>query len=70
MLGEPRSHVFGSISDGIFEGKIISHPASYYVEKAHHYFPKGENTSFHSVIYAEHHVEDPYEHMRTGMFDL
>jgi disintegrin and metalloproteinase domain-containing protein 10 len=65
-LGEAGSYVFGSISDGVFEGKIVSPQGSYYVEKALHYFPKDSNKTSHSVIYAESDIEDPYEHIRTG----
>lgn len=64
--GEAGSYVFGSISDGVFEGKIVSPQGSYYVEKVHHYFPKDSNKTFHSVIYSEGDIEDPYEHLRTG----
>ncbi|ENN72213.1 hypothetical protein YQE_11143, partial [Dendroctonus ponderosae] len=65
---EPDSKVFGSISEGVFEGKIVSPSGSYYVEKAHHYFPQKThpNRTFHSVIYHEDHVHDPYEAMREG----
>lgn len=64
--GEPGSTVFGSILDGVFEGKIISPSESYYVEKASRYFPKNNNASFHTVVYKESDVEDPYRHIRTG----
>lgn len=64
--GEPESKVFGSLIDGVFEGKIVSPRGSFYVEKARHYFPHSDNKTFHSVIYHEGHVEDPYEHMREG----
>ncbi|KAF7272279.1 hypothetical protein GWI33_014925 [Rhynchophorus ferrugineus] len=66
--GEPDSEVFGSIRDGIFEGKIVLPKGSFYVEKAHHYFPheKHPNLTFHSVIYQEDHVQDPYENIREG----
>lgn len=66
--GEPGSSVFGSVIDGVFEGKIMSHKGSYYVEKARHYFPQTalKNNTFHSVIYHENHIEDPYEHLRVG----
>ncbi|KAK7871976.1 hypothetical protein R5R35_004767 [Gryllus longicercus] len=63
---EPGSHVFGSLSDGIFEGKIVTNKGSFYVERAYRYFPKDANTTFHSVIYAENDIEDPYEKVRTG----
>jgi hypothetical protein len=62
--------VFGSLIDGVFEGKIVSPKGSYFVEKAHHYFPRTThpNSTFHSVIYHEDHVQDPYEHVREGEF--
>ncbi|XP_012251802.2 disintegrin and metalloproteinase domain-containing protein 10 isoform X2 [Athalia rosae] len=68
VLGESGSHVFGSISDGVFHGKIIS-PSSggWYIEKAHHYFPPHEiNETLHSVIYHENDVDDPYANIREG----
>ncbi|KAJ8947906.1 hypothetical protein NQ314_008530 [Rhamnusium bicolor] len=68
FTGEPGSSVFGSLIDGVFEGKIISPKGSYFVEKAHHYFPHTEhpNRTFHSVIYQEDHVNDPYADQREG----
>ncbi|CAH1126819.1 unnamed protein product [Ceutorhynchus assimilis] len=68
LIGEPKSKVFGSIIDGVFEGKIISPKGAYFVEKAHHYFPHKThpNRTFHSVIYHEDHVHDPYEGIRQG----
>lgn len=68
FIGEPDSKVFGSIMEGVFEGKIVSPKGSYYVEKAHHYFPHKThpNRTFHSVIYHEDHVHDPYESVREG----
>lgn len=68
LIGEPGSKVFGSIIDGVFEGKIVSPKGSYYVEKARHYFPhaKHPNRTFHSIIYHEDHVHDPYEDVREG----
>lgn len=68
MLGEPDSLVFGSIIDGVFEGKIVTDRDSYYVEKAKHYFPNWTHLDygFHSVIYNENHVEDPYANRREG----
>lgn len=66
--GEPGSHVFGSISDGVFHGKIISpRGGAWYVEKAYYYFPPHEiNDTLHSVIYHENNVDDPYAHLRKG----
>ncbi|XP_046391410.1 disintegrin and metalloproteinase domain-containing protein 10 [Ischnura elegans] len=71
LVGEPNSYAFGSISGGVFEGKIVSPVGgSFYVERAHHYFPSGRenvtNHTFHSVIYTDGDVEDPYEKQRTG----
>ncbi|XP_069703411.1 disintegrin and metalloproteinase domain-containing protein 10 isoform X1 [Periplaneta americana] len=66
ILGEAESYVYGSISDGVFQGKIVSPKGSYYVEKAHYYFPKDSNKTFHSIIYSESDIQDPYEHLRTG----
>ncbi|CAH1186905.1 unnamed protein product [Phyllotreta striolata] len=69
VLGVPKSSAFGSIIDGVFEGKIIMpKKGAFYVEKAHHYFPHAvyPNKTFHSVIYHEDHVEDPYARNRTG----
>ncbi|CAH0559198.1 unnamed protein product [Brassicogethes aeneus] len=66
--GEPDSVVFGSVIDGVFEGKIVTSKDAYFVEKAHYYFPHEQhpNKTFHSVIYHDHHVEDPYAHKREG----
>lgn len=69
--------MFGSLLDGIFEGKIISPSAgSYYVEKASRYFPpeslkmdNGSTVNFHSVVYKETDVENPYENHETGTFE-
>lgn len=66
--GEPGSTVFGSILDGHFEGKIVSSTSgAYYVEKASRYFPKNTNSSFHTLVYKESDVEDPYANIREGM---
>lgn len=69
VLGEPESVVFGSLLDGVFEGKIVSpSTGAYYVEKASRYFPaeplKTNTTEldFHSIVYKETDVDDPHEH--------
>lgn len=67
VLGEPNSHVFGSIHDGVFEGKIITENDAYYIEHAKRYFPNGthHDYGFHSVIYNERDVaDDPFAHRR------
>jgi disintegrin and metalloproteinase domain-containing protein 10 len=72
VIGDPHSEVFGSIIDGVFEGKIITAKDSYFIEKARHYFKnvshqlEHHDEPFHSVIYNEKHVDDPYQHKRTG----
>uniref|UniRef100_A0A348G5Z3 ADAM10 endopeptidase n=1 Tax=Odontomachus monticola TaxID=613454 RepID=A0A348G5Z3_ODOMO len=68
LIGEPDSYVFGSVSDGVFHGKIISPKSgAWYVERAHYYFPPHEvNETLHSVIYHENDVGDPYEDVRQG----
>lgn len=57
----------GSISDGVFHGRIITSTDSYFVEKAHYYFPNNSHVDdgFHSVIYKDQHVNDPYREHRT-----
>jgi disintegrin and metalloproteinase domain-containing protein 10 len=67
VLGDKDSYVHGSISDGVFHGRIITSKDSYFVEKAHFYFPNHsrEADGFHSVIYKDQHVDDPYKEKRT-----
>lgn len=75
---EPDSMAFGSITDGVFDGKIHSRDGVFYVEKAAKYFTRSDNSTngsaggreepaFHSIIYKEAHVVDPYEEHRTGL---
>ncbi|XP_053672459.1 disintegrin and metalloproteinase domain-containing protein 10 [Anopheles nili] len=79
LVGDPKSFVFGSIFDGVFEGKVITSDHEYYVERAKHYFRDTSNPEthplhhigddeppFHSVIYKDEHVDDPYRHRRKG----
>uniref|UniRef100_A0A0A9WUF9 ADAM10 endopeptidase n=3 Tax=Lygus hesperus TaxID=30085 RepID=A0A0A9WUF9_LYGHE len=67
LIGEPGSYVYGSLIDGLFEGKIHSNnKEAYYVEKAYKYFPNNKNSSFHSLIYKDSDVEDAYRHLRSG----
>lgn len=74
VLGEPDSHVFGSIIDGVFEGKIITDTHAYYVENAKHYFPNQTHLDhgFHSIIYNERDVaDDPHVGKKEGnLYDL
>ncbi|KAI5637445.1 reprolysin family propeptide domain-containing protein [Phthorimaea operculella] len=67
LADDPTSAVFGSVTDGVFEGKIMAKDGSYYVEHARRYFPpNGTRTKVHSVIYREGDVSDPYAHRRHG----
>lgn len=45
MIGDRNSYVFGSILDGVFEGKIITERDAYYVEHAKRYFPTNFTSS-------------------------
>lgn len=67
VLGDKDSYVHGSISDGIFHGRIVTSKDSYFVEKAQFYFPNHSHVEdgFHSVIYKDQHVNDPYREQRT-----
>ena len=68
MTDEPKSFAYGSIFDGVFDGKIHSRDGVFYVEKASKYFPGDANSTqdFHSIIYQEQNVVDPYEKHRKG----
>lgn len=67
--------VFGSIIDGIFEGKIISpKKGNYYIEKSRKYtHPHGhlkDSDNFHSVIYKENDVDNPYHNSSSKLTNL
>ncbi|XP_075971481.1 disintegrin and metalloproteinase domain-containing protein 10-like isoform X2 [Anticarsia gemmatalis] len=67
LIDDPQSTVFGSVTDGVFEGKIVASDGSFYVEHARRYFPpNGTRTRVHSVIYREGDVSDHYAHRRHG----
>lgn len=67
FLGDPDSTVFGSVTEGVFEGKIIAKDGSYYVEHARRYFPPNNTkTRGHSVIYKDSDVIDPFANKRHG----
>ncbi|XP_076356535.1 disintegrin and metalloproteinase domain-containing protein 10-like [Tachypleus tridentatus] len=65
LFGEQGSMVYGSISDGLFDGKIHTLDKTYFVEQAHKYF-KNASKPFHSIIYMDTDVQDPYSAGRTG----
>ncbi|XP_067133544.1 disintegrin and metalloproteinase domain-containing protein 10 isoform X2 [Centruroides vittatus] len=60
---EPESSIYGSIRNGVFEGKIHTPDKVFYVERAHKYFVKHPQP-FHSVIYSSDDVKDPHAHKR------
>nr|CAG4648533.1 EOG090X02I4 [Polyphemus pediculus] len=68
LIDEPGSHAYGSIIDGVFDGKIHTADGVFYVEKASKYRPhlKKVHKKVHSIIYKDEHVIDPYESHRTG----
>ncbi|XP_013138730.1 PREDICTED: disintegrin and metalloproteinase domain-containing protein 10-like [Papilio polytes] len=67
LVDDPHSTVFGSVTEGVFEGKMITNDGTYYVEHARRYFPpNGTRTRVHSVIYKDSDVSDPYSHRRHG----
>ncbi len=67
VLGDKESFVHGSITDGVFHGRILTSKDSYFVEKARYYFPNHSyvEDGFHSVIYKDKHTSDPYKDKRT-----
>lgn len=67
MLGDKDSFVHGSVSDGVFHGRIVTSKDSFFVEKAQYYFPNHSlaEDGFHSVIYKDKHTNDPYRPQRT-----
>nr|CAG4643787.1 EOG090X02I4 [Lepidurus arcticus] len=64
LIGEPDALAFGSLRDGIFDGKIHTKEGTFYVERSQKYFPTHNGSQFHSVIYKDEHVIDPYEKRR------
>ena len=57
---EPDSQVYGSIRDGVFDGTVHTRrDGTFYVERSHRYLPYTSNSSIHSVIYHDSHVNSP-----------
>jgi disintegrin and metalloproteinase domain-containing protein 10 len=58
VVGDPFSHVYGSILDGVFDGHIVlGNGQSFTVEKAARYFDVDERPkNYHSVIYLDDDV--------------
>ena len=55
VVGDMRSHVFGGLNNGVFQGKILTADDEYYVDPAEMYFDKPKG--FHSVIYSSKDVK-------------
>jgi len=63
VYGEPDSHVFGTVRDGIFDGTIrTQRDGTFYVERSQKYLPVHlVNSSTHSVIYHHKHLSMPFD---------
>jgi len=63
VVGEPDSHVFGSVRDGVFDGTIrTQRDGTFYVERSQKYLPvELVNSSAHSVIYHHNHLTMPFD---------
>lgn len=66
IAGEHGTAVYGSIRNGIFEGKIHTKNKTYYVERTHKYGIKDQ--PYHSIIYTDDDVHDPYAEKRDSHF--
>lgn len=80
LVNEPSSHCFGAIRDGVFDGQIHSKDGVFYVERANRYFKddlipqdveyrdvENRTSKFHSVIYHENNLIDPFHHSKKGV---
>ena len=63
LIGEPGSHVFGVVRDGVFDGTIRTRRhGTFYVERVGRYLPDlPVNSSVHSVIYHHDHLDLPFD---------
>ena len=68
LTDDPTSHAYGSIIDGIFDGKIHSKDGIFYVERSSKYQNQLRNAfdSVHSIIYNSEDVVDPHINERSG----
>ncbi|XP_064471223.1 disintegrin and metalloproteinase domain-containing protein 10-like isoform X2 [Ornithodoros turicata] len=67
LIGEPSSHVFGSLHDGVFEGRIETPTEHYYAERVEKYF--SDSRPYRSVMYAASDVELPEQKPGCGITD-
>ena len=61
--GIPKSHCYGSVIQGIFQGTIHLPEETYHIEKSKRFFK--DSPAFHSVIYRESDLNiDPFRERR------
>ena len=61
--GIPKSHCYGSVIQGIFQGTIHLPEETYHIEKSKRFFK--DSPVFHSVIYRESDMNiDPFRERR------
>uniref|UniRef100_UPI0037E70891 disintegrin and metalloproteinase domain-containing protein 10 n=1 Tax=Semicossyphus pulcher TaxID=241346 RepID=UPI0037E70891 len=65
IFGERGTLTHGSVVDGRFEGFIITHQGTYYVEPSERYL-KDRNVPYHSVIYHEADIDYPHKYGSEG----
>uniref|UniRef100_A0A3Q3GKB9 Disintegrin and metalloproteinase domain-containing protein 10 n=1 Tax=Labrus bergylta TaxID=56723 RepID=A0A3Q3GKB9_9LABR len=65
VFGEKGTLTHGSVVDGRFEGFIVTHQGTYYVEPSERYL-KDKNVPFHSVIYHEDDIDYPHKYGSEG----
>ena len=56
VVGDMRSHVFGALNNGVFQGKISTGEDEYYVDPLELY-GVGKHSNYHSVIYSSKDVD-------------
>lgn len=65
VFGEKGTLTHGSVVDGRFEGFIITHQGTYYVEPSERYL-KDKNVPFHSIIYHADDIDYPHKYGSEG----
>ena len=60
-LFSSKGYCFGSISDGIFDGQILTDEGTYYITKIPPPMSHALNYTAHSIIYHENHVKETKE---------
>ena len=62
-----KGYCFGSISNGVFDGQILTQEGTYYVEKMSTNSMNALNKTGHSIIYHEKHVKQEKEPHTCGL---